>query len=145
MVRKKSKKQDKSTQTAKQSGAVNYPVGDFLIRVKNVKLAHNRSIRVRSTKLIKGVAMVLQKLRYLDKVEEKNGYLEAVLTYRKKEPLLIDLKIISKPGLRIYISVDELEKKRGPSTFIISTPKGIMTSKEAIKKRLGGEVIVEVY
>jgi small subunit ribosomal protein S8 len=145
MVRKKSKKRNQISKGTEQLGAINYPVGDFLVRIKNAKLAHKRIIHVRSIKLIKGVAKVLQRLGYLDETKEKDGRLEVSLTYRKKEPVLIDLKIISKPGLRVYMSVDELEKVRGPSTFIISTPKGIMTSKEAIKKRLGGEVIVEVY
>ena len=57
----------------------------------------------------------------------------------------MDLKLVSKPGLRIYMGADELAAKRGPSYYILSTSKGIKTSREAIKERIGGEVIVEIW
>lgn len=80
----------------------------------------------------------------MDEVKEKDGKLKARIAYRKKEPIILDIRLISKPGLRIYMSVGELEKIKGPSIFIVSTNKGVMTNKDAIKKRLGGEVIAEV-
>ena len=67
------------------------------------------------------------------------------LEYRKKEPTLIDLRLVSKPGLRIYAGADELSARRKPSFLVLSTPKGIMTCREAIKQRIGGEVIVEIW
>lgn len=124
---------------------VNYPVGDFLVRIKNAVLANNREFEVVSTKLIRKVAEVLAKGRYLEKVEEKDGRLAIKLAYYRKEPVLMDIKLVSKPGLRIYMNVDELEKKKGPSVYILSTPKGVMLSTQAIKSRLGGEVIAEVW
>jgi len=51
---------------------------------------------------------------------------------------------VSKPGLRVYMGVDELGKTKGPTFYILSTSKGVMTSNEAIKKRLGGEIIAEI-
>lgn len=123
----------------------NYPIGDFLIRIKNAVLAKNREVMVDSTKLIKEMANVLKKEGLLQEVKENKGKLIVQLAYRRKEPVVLDIKLVSRPGLRVYASVDELEKKRGPSTYILSTPKGVMTSKEAIKKRLGGEVIAELW
>lgn len=122
----------------------NYPIGDFLIRIKNAVMAGNRSVEVGSTKLIKAVAQVLKKGEYLSELKEKDGRLVVQLSYRKKEPVLMDVKLVSRPGLRVYMSVDELGKKRGPSTFVVSTSKGVLLSKEAIKKGVGGEVIAEV-
>ena len=61
-----------------------------------------------------------------------------------KKPILSDLKIVSKPGLRVYIEVRDLEKRRKPSIYLISTSKGILSSREAIKQRVGGEIIAEV-
>ena len=122
----------------------NYPVGDFLIRVKNAGLARKRQVEVPKNKVIKEVAKALKRLRYLDEIGEKEGKLVVKLSYRKKEPLLTDLKLVSKPGLRVYQGADELAKKRGLSTYIVSTPKGILSLKEALKKRVGGEVIAEV-
>ena len=122
----------------------NYPIGDFLIRIKNAVMAGNRSVEVGSTKLIKAVAQILKKGEYLSELKEKDGRLVVQLSYRKKEPVLMDVKLVSRPGLRVYMSADELGKKRGPSIFIVSTSKGVLLSKEAIKKGVGGEVIAEV-
>jgi small subunit ribosomal protein S8 len=75
---------------------------------------------------------------------EKDGQLTAFISYRKKQPLIMDVRLVSKPGLRVYKKADELEKIKKPTILIVSTPKGVMSSREAIKKRLGGEVIVEM-
>lgn len=124
---------------------INYPVGDFLIRLKNAALSGKREIVVPETKLVKSVAKVLKKQGFFNELTTKSRKITAKLSFHKKKPLLINLKLISKPGLRVYKGADELEKRRKPSFFLISTPKGIMTSKEAVKKRLGGEVIVEIW
>ena len=122
----------------------NYPVGDFLIRLKNAKLGERKEVTVKNTKFIKAVADLLKKHGVLESVDVKNGQLTAVLKYHKKTPILMDIKLISKPGLRIYMSVSELRSVRGASTYIISTPKGVMTTREALKEGLGGEVVAEV-
>lgn len=122
----------------------NYPIGDFLIRIKNAGLARKRDVVMQKTKLIKSVADALKREGYLYEVTENDSELTVRLAYRRKEPVLLDLKLISKPGLRIYMGVDELEKIKSPSIFILSTPQGIMSSKDAIKKRVGGEVLVEI-
>lgn len=123
---------------------MNYPVGDFLIQIKNASLAKKREVVVRNTKLIKAVADVLKDLGYLSEVKLSSGELTVEIAYHRKEPLINQVRLISKPGLRIYKGVEDLEKQRGPSVFIISTPKGVVSSRQAIKKRLGGEVIAEV-
>lgn len=122
----------------------NYPVGDFLIRLKNASLARKKDVVVPMSKLIKSLALTLKDLGYLSQVEEEEGNLRVKIAYHKKEPLLSDVRIISKPGLRVYMGVEELRKRRGPYIALVSTPKGIMSSKKAIKERLGGEVIAEV-
>jgi small subunit ribosomal protein S8 len=131
-------------QVGKGINNMNYPVGDFLIQIKNAALARQQEVDVSCTKLIRSVADEMKKMGYLDKVEEKDGRIIVKLTFHRKEPLINRVRLISKPGLRIYVGADDLEKERGPSVFIVSTPKGVMSSREAIKKRLGGEVIAEV-
>jgi small subunit ribosomal protein S8 len=123
---------------------MNYPIGDFLIRIKNASLAKKRQVKVASTRLISSVACALKKQGYLREVVEKDGQLTAFISYRKKQPLIMNVRLISKPGLRVYKKADELEKIKKPTTLIVSTSKGVMSSREAIKKRLGGEVIVEM-
>jgi len=126
------------------SGSVNYPVGDFLVRLKNASLAGHKDLMVRKTSMIKRVCELLKKEGFVDDVFEKDEYLLLTLSYKNKKPVLKDVKLISKPGVRIYMKKEELEKERGPWTFIVSTSKGIMAAKEAVKKGLGGEVIAKV-
>jgi small subunit ribosomal protein S8 len=144
MAKEKSKTKKKGKKNIKQSGVVNYPVGDFLIRVKNACLADKRQVTVSKTNLIKSVAKVMKDLGYLEKVEEDGRKLTVSITYHSKKPILTDIKLVSRPGLRIYKSVRDLEGHKGPSTPIVSTSKGVMSSKDAVKKRLGGEVIAEI-
>jgi len=123
---------------------MNYPVGDFLIQIKNASLAGRRAVVVRETKLIKNVASVLKKLGLLAAVSSKGGLLTAELRYHKKAPMLIGLKLVSKPGMRTYTSVDKLSKRRGAERLVISTNQGVMTDEEAVKKNIGGEVIAKI-
>ena len=123
---------------------VGYPVGDFLIRLKNTVLARNKSFSVRADSKILAIAKALEKLGYIDEVKKEKGNVTLILAFKNKKPKIMDLKLVSKPGLRIYMGVAEIEKKRGPSTYLISTPKGILSSREVIKQRVGGEVIVQI-
>lgn len=123
----------------------NYTVGDFIIRLKNISLAGKRDFSLPKTKLIKEVAQALKRERYLEKVEEDGGEIKISLARKNKTSLISDLEIISRPGRRVYMGVDELESNKGPFIFILSTPQGVISSKEAIKKRVGGEVIAKIW
>lgn len=123
----------------------NYAVGDFLVRIKNVAMAGNKIIEVKSTKKLVAVAEALKKMGFIDTVNNDKGILKVTLTFKNKSPRLMDLKLVSKPGLRIYVGVDELETKKSPSVLLISTPKGVTSSLKAIKDRMGGEVIAEIW
>lgn len=123
---------------------INYHIGDFLIRVKNAGMAGLKEVSMPATKNIRTVAAALKKAGYLDAIAEKEGNIIVKLTMQNKKPILSDLKIVSKPGIRVYIEVKDLEKRRKPSIYLISTSKGILSSKEAVKARVGGEIIAEV-
>jgi len=122
----------------------NYHIGDFLIQIKNAAMGKNHEVALVATRQEKAVAETLKKAGYLQDFSEKDGVLAVRLAYRDKEPVLSGLKLVSKPGKRVYMKVGEIGKKKGPSTLLISTAKGIMTSKEAIKLGVGGEVIAEI-
>ncbi len=127
-----------------KKGNVNYPVGDFLIRIKNAALANQKYVACPLNKLVESVAKTLVEEKYLERVFVENGFLKVQLSYKNKEPVLSDLKLISKPGLRVYWGVDMIKKVKRASIFILSTPKGIISSRKALKDNLGGEVIAEV-
>ncbi len=123
---------------------VNYPVGDFLIRVKNAARANLKEVKVHKTKLIASVAEVLKRENFVREIEEDEGIITVYLSYFAKEPVLMDVKLVSRPGLRLYQTVDELEAYKGPEVLIVSTSKGVLSHKEAISKRVGGEVIAKL-
>lgn len=131
--------------TRTKVATTNYPVGDFLIKVKNTSMAKNKSLEVISSKQIVALAESLKKLGYLNDIKKEKTMLNLSLAFKNKKPVLIDLKLVSKPGLRVYWGADEIASKKGPSTFLISTPKGILSAKEATKQRMGGEVIAEIW
>ena len=138
------KKKEVKTNIIK-TGITNYPVGDFLIRVKNAALARRKEVLVRKTKLVDALANALKKEGFLDSVSSEGDLISVSLAYRRKEPVILDIKLVSKPGQRRYMGVEDLAKIKNPSIFFISTPKGVISSREAIKNRVGGEVIVEVW
>ena len=126
-------------------GISNYPIGDFFIRVKNAAMIDKREVVLPSTKHIKAAAAALKKSGFLEDFLEKDKTLTVHPAFRHKEPVLMGLRIVSRPGLRIYMGVRDIEKKRGPSIFLLSTPQGIISSKDALKLRSAGEVLVEVW
>ncbi|AKM82985.1 30S ribosomal protein S8 [Candidatus Woesebacteria bacterium RIFOXYC1_FULL_31_51] len=122
----------------------NYQVGDFLIRLKNAAMANIKEVVFPKTKLVLEVAKALKAERFLDSVEEKDGKIIVKLTIFSKKPVLSNVTIISRPGLRIYMSADEIEKIKTPDIYILTTPKGVISGKMAKKLRVGGEVIAKV-
>ncbi|MDP1759980.1 MAG: 30S ribosomal protein S8 [Candidatus Woesebacteria bacterium] len=122
----------------------NYQIGDFLIRLKNASMANIKEVVFPKTKLVLEVAKILKIEKFLDSVEEKDGNVIVKLSIFSKKPVLSNVTIISKPGLRIYMSADELEKIKTPDVYILTTPKGVLSGKMAMKLRVGGEVIAKI-
>ena len=123
---------------------MNYSIGDFLIRIKNASIAGKKQVIVTKTNLNLDVAKTLEKLGYLENVKVEKDDLVVNIVYQNKQPVLTDIKLVSKPGLRIYKSCDELEKEKKPTFTILTTSKGVLSKEEAIKQRVGGEVIAEI-
>lgn len=127
------------------------PIGDMLIRIKNGYRARKQVVKVPYSSQKETIAKVLVKEGYLEKSQvasqkSKVKTLELTLKYEGKKPALEGVRRVSKPGVRIYARKDKIPKvKFGLGITIVSTPKGIMTGKEAQKKNLGGEVICQVW
>ena len=127
------------------------PISDMLIRIKNALMARHKTVVVPGSKLKLEIARILKDEGYIEDyrvVEEKPQMkIEIVLKYDdKKRPVIAGIKRVSKPGRRIYRGYKELPKVLdGMGIAIISTSQGIMTDHEARKRRLGGEVICEIW
>lgn len=122
-----------------------HPVGDFLIRIKNTALAGQKEVSVASTQEKVAIAKTLKKAGFLESHTVATGKLTVNLKFSHKKPVLLDLKIISRPGRRVYLKAADLGKKKGSSIYLLNTPKGVLVSKEAMKLNVGGEVIAEIW
>ena len=130
---------------------MNYPIADFVIRIKNASMARRRKVTVPYTKELKQIGSVLVKKGFLESIKEEKiddkKVLELVIKFYKRSPVVSDVNIISKPSLRIYTSaknIPEIQKK-GMTTIVISTSKGVMIGNEAYKKGIGGEVLFKIW
>ncbi len=122
----------------------NYHIADFLIRLKNASMANLKEVTMPTTNLINAVAKTLKDEKFLNEVVIKDGKITVRLSIYMKRPVLTNVTIVSRPGLRIYMNVDEIEAIKSPDVYILSTPKGVMSGRQAIKVRAGGEVIAKV-
>ncbi len=126
------------------------PIGDMLTRIRNAAMAHNRVVELPTSKLKIAVATLLSKKGYVKDVKEiGDGTLKTLhmeLMYEGKEPVVIGMKRVSKPGLRWYVGKKKIPVVMGGAGIsVVSTPKGVMTGKDAIKLGLGGELLCEVW
>jgi small subunit ribosomal protein S8 len=127
------------------------PIADMLIRIKNALMARHKTVVVPGSKLKLEIVRILKEEGYIEDyrvIEEKPQIkIEIVLKYdEKKRPVIAGIKRVSKPGRRIYRGYKELPKVlNGLGMAIISTSQGIMTDHEARKRRVGGEVICEIW
>ena len=127
------------------------PIADMLTRIRNANGSKHKTVDVPASNMKKSIADILFKEGYIaayEEIENSNqGIIRITLKYDEKGARVIDgLKRISKPGLRVYASNEELPKVlNGLGIALISTSKGIKTDKEARQQGLGGEVLAYVW
>ncbi len=127
------------------------PIADLLTRIRNGFSAKKKSVEVPHSKLKEEVARLLKEegviADYSVIKESKFPEIRILLKYNsQRKPMVHELKRISKPGLRVYKSADEVTPVRsGIGTQILSTNQGLMTDREARKRKIGGEVICEFW
>lgn len=125
------------------------PIADMLTRIRNGQSAEKAAVQMPTSKKKVAIAQVLKDEGYISDfaVVENDGkpLLEVQLKYFQGEPVIDFIKRVSRPGLRIYKSRDELPKVRGGlGIAIVSTSKGVMTDRAARSQGHGGEVIAYV-
>ena len=126
------------------------PIADLLTRIRNAKMVGKTEIRVPSSNIKKVVAEQLVKNQYLSKVAVEEGTPRDTLVITINEagenPTFTELTRLSKPGRRVYTKAAEIPKvKSGRGIVLVSTSQGVMTGGEAIKNKLGGELLLKVY
>ena len=126
------------------------PIADMLTRIRNANAQRHETVDVPSSKLKKSIAEILLEEGFIKGYEEiedgVQGTLRITLKYVNKQKVISGLKRISKPGLRVYATKDNLPKViNGLGIALISTSKGIMTDKKARTEGIGGEVLAYVW
>ena len=127
------------------------PIADMLTRIRNANTSKHKTVDIPASKMKTGIAEILFKEGYIKAYEEikdeNQGIIRVTLKYDEKGNRVIDgLRRISKPGLRVYASKEELPKVlNGLGIDIISTSQGLKTDKEARQLGVGGEVLAYVW
>jgi small subunit ribosomal protein S8 len=130
---------------------MNDPLGDMLTRIRNAQMRGKSTVRTPASRLRAWVLDVLKDEGYIrgyEKVSAEGGQpeLEISLKYYEGEPVIRDLKRVSKPGRRVYAAVKDIPSVRnGLGVSIVSTPKGVMTDAAARSANVGGEVLCTVF
>ncbi len=127
------------------------PIADMLTRIRNANSSKHKTVDIPASNMKKAIAKILFEEGYIKSFEEikddTQGVIRITIKYDEKGARVIDgIKRISKPGLRVYASKDELPQVlNGLGIALISTSKGIKTDKQARAEGLGGEVLAYVW
>ena len=130
---------------------MNDPIGDMLTRIRNAQMRHKSTVITPASKLRGWVLDVLADEGYIrgyGSTTGKDGHpaLEISLRYYEGAPVIRELKRVSKPGRRVYMSVNDLPAPRqGLGVSIVSTPRGVMSDANARAANVGGEVLCTVF
>ena len=131
--------------------SMNDPLGDMLTRIRHAQMRGKSTVSSPASKLRAWVLDVLTDEGYIrgyDRKSSENGQGELVISlkYFEGEPVIRELKRVSKPGRRVYLGVSEIPQVRnGLGVAIVSTPKGVMSDANARAANVGGEVLCTVF
>ncbi len=128
---------------------MNDPIIDLIIRIKNAYMTKNEDLEMPHSSYREAVLKKLQDMRYIKSYSVEGDVKKTLfveLAYTKGVPALTDVKLVSKPGKREYVSYTDLKSvMNGMGVSFLSTPKGIMTNREARKAKLGGELLFMIW
>jgi len=127
------------------------PIGDMFSRIRNGQMRSLNSIEIPSSNFRKNILEILKKEGYIkdyyiEKLENNKINLKINLKYYEGDPVIKEIKRISKPGRRVYSRANSIPRvMNGLGFAILSTPKGVMTDSEARKNNVGGEIICRIF
>ncbi len=126
------------------------PIADFLTAIRNANTARKDDVTIPASKLKVEIARILKEEGYIGDYEvmpdNKQGRIRVVLRYDGKERVIQHLERISKPGRRIYVGKNDIDRVLGGlGVAILSTPRGVLTDRAARRAGVGGELLAKVY
>ena len=129
------------------------PIADLLARIRNASMARHETTHVPASKLKKAVAEILKREGFVSEVsveawgpQQREAILITLKYGRDRQAAFEGLRRVSRPGRRVYVGHREIPRVlSGLGVSILSTSRGLMTDKEARKRRVGGEILCEVW
>jgi small subunit ribosomal protein S8 len=123
------------------------PIADMLTRIRNAVAVHKESVTLPHSSVKESVAKILKDNGYIaDITVAKDGFRKEMTLTLSSSTVINDIERISKPGRRVYAKVKDIPRvKQGRGIVIVSTSQGMMTGELAKEKKLGGEIIAQVY
>jgi small subunit ribosomal protein S8 len=126
------------------------PIADMLTCIRNASKAMHERLEIPSSNLKVDIVRLLKEEGYISNFriikDKRQGILRIFLRYSDRQPVILGLRRISKPGRRIYCGKDDIPKIRGGlGTAIISTSRGVMTDTQARRIGIGGEVLCAIW
>ena len=126
------------------------PISNMIIMLKNASLARKESVALPYSKVKNAIALCLEKEGYVGKVSKKvkknQPVLEIELTYVDQKPKIKEVERISKQSRRVYFGIKNIHTvKNGSGLLVLSTPKGILSGKDARKEHVGGEALFTIF
>lgn len=124
----------------------NHHISDLIVRLRNSLLRKNKLCIVPNIRLLKNILVILQQEGFISGFAEKNHSIEVKLKYKEELFAIRDMSVVSKPSKRVYKKYSDISHYyNGLGVVIISTSKGIMTNFDAVKNKLGGEVLCQFF
>jgi small subunit ribosomal protein S8 len=122
------------------------PIADMLTRIRNAHLALHKEVSVPSSKMKRALAGILKQEGYVDEVREHDGSIVIALKHYGGKPAIRGLKRISKPGRRVYVGSSGIPRvQNGLGICIVSTSQGVLDGASATERRVGGELLCEIW
>jgi small subunit ribosomal protein S8 len=126
------------------------PIADFLVALKNASKVSHESVVMPYSKVKHALSRTLHESGYIAGFEkakrEGKDVIKVTLAYRDGTPRITDVARVSKPSRRVYVGVRDIRPvKFGHGLLVLSTPKGILTSDQALKERVGGEAVCKLW
>jgi small subunit ribosomal protein S8 len=132
-------------------GAITDPIADLLTRIRNAVRAHHDEVACPASGIKAEVCRILAQEKFIESYQvipdDRQGTIQIRLKYGpRREPVIKQIRRVSKPGLRVYAHADKLPKVlNGMGVAILSTSKGVIADRDARKMHIGGEVLCEVW
>ncbi|MBO4300109.1 MAG: 30S ribosomal protein S8 [Desulfovibrio sp.] len=122
------------------------PIADMLTRIRNAHLALHKEVNVPSSKMKVSLATILKQEGYVEDVVVNEGMITITLKYLEGRPVISGLKRVSTPGRRVYVGASDIPRvQNGLGICILSTSSGVLDGMTAHEKKVGGELLCEIW